>query len=195
MASYHLVALPLGGALQEIGAPQDRVAPVFLRQGQHRLLPLLLLFHRVPVGEEVIALVLLAHDAGEVDGEPPDRYLPPGDGIEQRQHRRRHQGAHRRGAGQVGLPVVGGQDRLAVADADGDGFGDDPALHQLMAAVQHHLSHDHAGLGKAVVPGQDLGKGDGAALGGVVLDVLHAAALPPPGVVDEQLGVDAELLV
>ena len=121
VASYHLVALPLGGALQEVGSPQHRVAPVLLRQGQHRLLPLLLPLHRVPVGKEVVALVLLAHDAGEVDGEPPDRHLPPGDGVEQFQHRRRHERADRRGACQMGLPVGGGQDGLAVADADGDG--------------------------------------------------------------------------
>ena len=82
-----------------------------------------------------------------------------------------------------------------IADADPDLLGDDVAPVQLEAAVQRHLRHDDFRLLVRVVAGEDLGEGDGVALGPVAFDVPYAAGLAAPRMVDQKLRVDAERFV
>ena len=88
--------------------------------------------------------------------------------------------------GEAADVVTDGQDQLVshqllVHEAEGDGV--------------RHLMDDRSGLVRLVGAMEDLRIAEGPVLGLVGLDGSHGAGLPAPGVVDEELGVDAEEVV
>ena len=77
--------------------------------------------------------------------------------------------------------------------------GEVGAGHALVHEVEHervrHLAQHHARLLELVVPREHLAAPDGVGARPVRLDLLDGAGLDSPGMVDEQLRVDAKLVV
>ena len=70
-----------------------------------------------------------------------------------------------------------------------------PLVHQIQHQGIRHLPGHQLGLLKIVGVLQHLAGADGIGFGPVGLDVRHGAAFPAPGVVNQQLRVDAEEFV
>ena len=82
-----------------------------------------------------------------------------------------------------------------VPDGQVDLVGHQPLIHQIQNQFFRHFPHHQPGLFIGVGGGQHLAGAEGAALRLIRLDVGNRGRLPAPGMVDEQLGVDAEGLV
>ena len=84
---------------------------------------------------------------------------------------------------------------VGVAHLKGHGLGDQILFDHFKGEKLHHLLHDEPSLLKAVIPHEHLAPGEGVALRLVSLDVLNGGGFQPPGVVYEELRIDAEDLV
>ena len=101
------------------------------------------------------------------------------------------------------LPSVAVRHGLAVIAAAGgvldvvahrqrELVGDQALFQEVQGDGLRHLPHHPSGLLVIIGALQDLAGADAVGLRPVRLDVSHPAGLPAPGVVDEELGVDAE---
>ena len=68
-------------------------------------------------------------------------------------------------------------------------------VHQVQGQRVRHLPHHQPGLLRPVGTGEHLAGAHTVVCGSVGLDIRHGAALPAPGVVDEELGVYTEQIV
>ena len=84
---------------------------------------------------------------------------------------------------------------IVVADPPGDTPADDVFFKHLRTEELDHLRERDPGLWIGIGLRQDLAVGNAVVLCAVALDVLHGHRLDPPGMVDQDLSVDAEVLI
>ena len=82
-----------------------------------------------------------------------------------------------------------------VADSQYDVVRHEMLIHEFEAQLVHHLLHDKFSLGGAIGAVKDLSFSDTVLRRPVGLDLRDRTGLPPPGVVDQKLRVDAEKFV
>ena len=93
-----------------------------------------------------------------------------------------------------GLAVIAAAGRVldVIAYRQGELVCDQALFQEVQGDGLRHLPNDPSGLLVVVGALQDLAGADAVGLWPVGLDVLYPAGFPAPGVVDEELGVDAE---
>src|SRR5699024_8417792 len=82
-----------------------------------------------------------------------------------------------------------------VADVQSQAIGDKAFVHQLVDQAVRHFLNNQPRFFLIVGAGQHLALADAVRLGAVGVDLLHAAGLDAPGVVDQNLRVHPELPV
>ena len=85
-----------------------------------------------------------------------------------------------------------GQALHVVADGEGQLVGGQALFHQIQGELVCHLPNHQAGFLPGIRAGQHLAGADGIGSGPIGLDIRNGAGLPAPGVVNQQLCVDAE---
>ena len=190
-------ALPLQLAFLLLNLPLPRLNAVEeVELGRRfRLLPGLVLAHQPVGGDGESADGQLGVDLGVVNAEDGIRDAPGGGGFP---------GEVGRPVGVLGdLPAVAVRHGLTVIAAAGrvldviahrqrELVSDQALFQEVQGDGLRHLPNDPSGLLVIIGALQNLAGADTVGLRPVRLDVLHPAGLPAPGVVDEELGVDAE---
>ena len=89
--------------------------------------------------------------------------------------------------------IASGADVLyVIADSKHYLVGGKPLLHEAEREAVCHLAHHQPCLGSRIRLLQDLARADAACARPVLLDIPDRAGFPAPGMVNQQLGIDAE---